>query len=177
MRQLLRNLALVALMCVPWVTQGQQAIPYSYGFEDNDLSADGWTKTTTNSSSGISSQSASHEGSYLFRFNYNESGTCLISPELTGTESGVSVSFWYANYTTSYREKFQVGYSTTGNDPASDFTFGDEVEGPASSTAWVHYENNFPAGTKYIAIKYIYTNAYYLYIDDFSFTAPPSALR
>ena len=175
MRQLLRNLALVALMCVPWVTQGQQAIPYSYGFEDNDLSADGWILSgSTSSNTKIYSESDAPEGSYLFKFHYSEQGAHLISPLLTGTENGVNVTFKYmrSSSTSSYAEKFKVGYTTDENvtDP-TEFTYGDEI---VTTTSWEEYESTFPAGTKRIAIKYIYIDGYYLRLDDFNFFAPPS---
>ena len=48
MRQLLRNLALVALMCVPWVTQGQQTLPYSQDFSGSSL-PDGWVSVGSGS--------------------------------------------------------------------------------------------------------------------------------
>ena len=48
MRQLLRNLALVALMCVPWVTQGQQSLPYSQDFSGSSL-PDGWVSVGSGS--------------------------------------------------------------------------------------------------------------------------------
>ena len=177
MKRFLRFLALVALMCVPWVTQGQQAIPYSYGFEDNDLSTDGWILSGSTSSNTKIYTETAPEGTHLFKFHYSEQNAHLISPVLTGTENGVTVTFQYtrSSSSSSYVEKFKVGYTTDANetDPTA-FTYGDEI---VTTTSWEEYENTFPAGTKRIAIKYIYIDGMYLRLDDFNFTAPPSCLK
>ena len=90
-----------------------------------------------------------------------------MSPILTGSDLGVAVSFYYKSYSTDYNEQFQVGYTTDENTTdASSFTYGETVTAPAS---WQEYSSFFPAGTKRIAIKYIYTDGYYLCLDDFSF--------
>lgn len=157
-----------------WTAKADVSLPYSYGFEDNNLATDGWTDEISSSSSGIynAGSSSAHGGSYVFRFYYSENPAYLVSPVLDGTDKGVAVSFYYKNYSTSYVEEFQVGYTTdeTATDPSS-FTYGATVYG---ENTWALYENIFPAGTKKIAIKYIYTNALYLYIDDFSFSIPAS---
>ena len=177
MKHLLRNLALLALLCVPWVTQAQQAIPYSYGFEDNDLSVDGWILSGSTSSSTKIYAETAPEGSYLFKFHYSERNAYLISPLLTGTEGGVNVTFQYTRSSSSstYAEKFQVGYTTDENetDPTQ-FTYGDEI---VTTTSWDEYDNFFPAGTKRISIKYIYIDGYYLRLDDFNFTVPSSCAK
>lgn len=163
---------LLMTLLAPWAV-AQQSLPYEYGFEDNDLSEDGWVKQTTQTNSGIfSSSSASHEGTYLFRFHYSENPGYLITPLLTGTDNGVDVAFYYANYSTSYNEKFQVGYTTDESitDPSA-FTYGDVITCTTVAPSYTKYEGTMPNGTKRIAIKYNYTNAYYLYLDDFSFTA------
>ena len=48
MKRFLRNLALVALLCVPWVTQGQQTLPYSQDFSGSSL-PDGWVSVGSGS--------------------------------------------------------------------------------------------------------------------------------
>ena len=151
------------------VAKAQQSLPYSYGFEDNDLSTDGWIANVTSSSSGINS-AAAYSGSYGFRFNYSEQSGSLISPVLTGGDLGVDVSFWYKEYSNSYGdEQFYVGYTTDANTTDVDaFTYGTIV---TASTSWQEYTNSFPAGTKRIAIKYVYNDAFYLYLDDFTFEA------
>ena len=90
-------LLLLLALFAPWAAFGQQALPYSYGFEDNDLSVDGWTVQKTSSSTGINSQ-AKHDGSYGFQFHYSEQNAYLVSPVLTGTENGVALSFYYKEW-------------------------------------------------------------------------------
>ena len=158
-----------------------KTLPYSYGFENNDLAAEGWT--TANPSGKNSSEfgivsAAKKTGNNGFRFSsYNDQGDntqYLISPELNAP-NGVVVSFQYAVSSTSTSgEKFKVGYSTTDTDIAH-FTFGSEYA--PTSMSWAEYEETFPAGTKYIAIYYYPKYQYRLFVDDFSFTAPPSCIK
>lgn len=156
-------------------------LPYSYGFEDNNLATDGWTKQNpgnNNSSKFIISTSAKQNGTYGFQFSSYDGGTAnqlLVSPELNAP-SGVVVSFAYKNSNAGsyYAETFKVGYSTTDTDPAS-FTWGDPIN--ESSGTWKIYEETYPSGTKYIAVNYTSNNKYYLYVDDFSFSAPPTCIK
>ncbi|MBR6320922.1 MAG: choice-of-anchor D domain-containing protein [Prevotella sp.] len=150
-------------------------LPYSYGFEDYNLSTDGWT--TANPSGKNSSEfaivgAAKKTGSYGFRFSsYSASGEntqYLISPEFDAP-NGILVSFEYAASSTNGTEKFRVGYSTTDTE-IENFTFGDEIS--YNKTAWATYNNTFPKGTKYIAIYYYANYQYRLYVDDFNFEAP-----
>ena len=87
----------------------------------------------------------------------------------------MQVSFYYKNYSSTNEETFTVGYSTTTKDESA-FTF-DATTTTASDTQWHLYEGTFPANTKYIAIKYISDNKFYLYIDDFSATVPPTCIK
>ena len=97
-----------ALFCIPWAAQAQQSLPYSYGFENNNLSADGWTTANpynSNTSDFGIATAAKHNGDYGFRFSSysrNNAGydQYLISPELDGAR-GVIMSFWYAASSTS----------------------------------------------------------------------------
>ncbi len=160
--------------------RAQKALPYEYGFENNDLAAEGWTKVSVgsvNDSKFGVAEVASQTGDYGFRFSsYERDNTSydqyLISPKLDAFWGSVSVRFSYAasnDYSTSSYygpEKFKVGYSTTDTDPSS-FTFGEEIQ--ATTTSWILYDGAFPAGTKYVAIYYYSDYAYYLYVDDFVF--------
>jgi gliding motility-associated-like protein len=160
---------LTFVCCITWNVNvlGQQSLPYSYGFENNDLSAEGWTMTNCNSSSGISS-TYKRTGSYGFAFYWNDNPPqYLISPRLQGTGDGVDVEFYYKNASTSWNETFQVGYSTS-NIQTSSFTWGSVIT--ASSGSWELYSNSFPAGTKYVAVKLTSNNQFILALDDFSFT-------
>lgn len=172
-----------ALFCLPWALRAQESLLYSYGFENNDLDAAGWTTyfgtshTGNNGDCGIST-GAKKTGDYGFRFSsYYEQGQeaqFLISPELSAA-SGVLVSFYYASSSSSSSgEKFKVGYSTTDNQVES-FTWSQEYS--TESTSWSTLEEIFPAGTKYIAIYYYANYQYRLFIDDISLTTPPSCVK
>ena len=70
---------LVAFM-MPWAAVAQQALPYSYGFEDNDLSNDGWILNgATNGNTKIYEESDAPEGSRLFKFYFHLSGHLRIT--------------------------------------------------------------------------------------------------
>ena len=161
-------LTLFALLVGSGPAWAQQALPYSYGFENNNLADEGWTIFNKNNSTSISID-AKHEGSYGFLFYYQTTkAQYLVSPELTGaTANGVKVEFYYANYSSSYPEQFQVGYSTTTSDPTVEnvFTWDDVVTVP-SDVAFHFYSHSFDAAVKYIAIRYINNNTYKLYVDD-----------
>ncbi|MBO4875264.1 MAG: fibronectin type III domain-containing protein, partial [Bacteroidales bacterium] len=172
MKKLLFNLLLLLMVAIGAVAQ--QSLPYSYGFEDNDLSADGWTMSNCYSSTGINS-SAAKTGTYGFRFYYRSNPPqYLISPELTGTTNGVQVEFYYKNSSSSYAETFQVGYSTTDNSTGS-FTWGTEIT--ASNQEWTLFSETFPANTKYVSVKLNSDDQFYLYLDDFEFAVPASCIK
>ena len=172
---------MLALFCIPWAANAQQRLPYSYGFEDNDLATDGWT---TQNPSGLNASefgiigTAAQTGDYGFRFSsYNDRGAStqyLISPELNAPR-GVVVQFSYmasSGYTSG--ETFQVGYSTT-DDNISSFTFG--TANNATNTTWAQTEEILlPAGTKYVAVYYSANYQYHLYVDDFTFAEPPACI-
>ncbi len=174
MKKFTQRLLSLLMLLLAWGGHvfAQKSIPYSYGFEDNSLAVDGWELIGSTSSSTSISASAKREGSYGFAIHYSEKSAYLVSPELAGTDEGVNVTFYYKQYSSSYPEKFQVGYTTDATSDPSSFTYGAEIT--TSYGDWFFYENSFPAGTKKIAIKYIYSNAYYLYLDDFTFAAPPA---
>ena len=173
---------LLAMLCFLGGARAQQALPYSYGFENNDLDAEGWTTVylgTANSSEFGINGDAKRTGNYGFRFSsYNRDNTTydqyLISPELN-TTSGVVFQFYYKASSTYSTETFKVGYSTTDAYIES-FTFGDEIS--TTSTAWTQSEEYvFPAGTKYVAIYYYSNYQYRLYVDDFTFEAYSSCAK
>ena len=139
-----------------------QSLPFTEGFE-GDLNC--WTLVDCNSMTEQSSWTH-YTGNYTFRFHFNKTPPqYLISPELATTSAQKTVSFWYKNRSTDQPETFQVGYSTTTPNPSA-FTWRSEIT--ASNGQWTPYEDNYPATTKYIAIKYTSNNQYELFIDDFS---------
>lgn len=159
-------------------------LPYSYGFEDNNLATDGWTThylgtNTTNNVTDfkiVSSYGQYRSGSYGFQFSsYTKDDNSvydqyLISPEITAP-NGVTVEFYYkVSSSSTSGEKFKVGYSTTDANYAS-FTFNGTEYTATNYNGWEKFSDVFPAGTKYIAIHYYPSYQYRLYVDDFTFTA------
>lgn len=157
-----------------------KALPYRYGFETeatSGLTDEGWTLKHCDSHTTISKPGTdyTHGGKCVFAFSENSNPPqYLISPEFNTSSSSntVDISFWYKN-PYSYTETFNVGYSTTDTDIDSEedpFTWLDnDITAP---TFWTQYVATFPAGTKFVAIKYTSNYQYKLYIDDFkaSFT-------
>jgi hypothetical protein len=138
-------------------------LPYSYGFEES--SPTGWTKTSCASgTNNYQSGSSSHSGNYVFKFAYNTNPPqYLISPELAVSANSVKVSLWYKN-PGSYTETFNVGYSTTNAETGSFTWLASDI---TASSSWTKFEETFPVGTKFVAIKYTANNQLSLYIDDF----------
>ena len=159
-------LLLMLALGLPWAARAQKTLPYEYGFENNDLAAEGWTLQNCHESSGIST-SSKKTGSYGFCFYYTDTPPqYLISPELTANGYGILTEFYYKNYNSCCPETFQVGYSTTTN-AIDAFVFGDVIT--ASNQQWTLYNNSFPAGTKYVAVKCTSDFQFFLYLDDFRF--------
>ena len=144
-----------------------KSLPYTYGFEEED-EFECWTMLRSATYTGRSSYYSAHEGDYYFQFCYNtDPPQYLISPKFEGT-TGVDVSFYYKNGSDYWPETFQVGYSTTTKSPSA-FTWHEEVTANDYST-WKLYEDYFPEGTKYVAVRYNSYDMNQLFLDDFSFT-------
>ena len=163
-----RHLLIVLFaLLMPLAMWGQKTLPYEYGFENNDLASEGWTRNSLASSTAIK-KGAKRTGEYGFQFYYEADPQYLISPELTGTSNGVTVEFYYKNSSTYFPRTFQVGYSTNTT-AVGDFTFGDEIT--ASNAEWTNFSQTFVAGTKFVAIMFNNTSFGNLYLDDFVFEA------
>ena len=164
-----------------WADGNGKALPYRYGFETeatSGLTDEGWTLKHCDSHTTISKPGTdyTHGGKCVFAFSENSNPPqYLISPEFNTSSSSntVDISFWYKYPGGGYTETFNVGYSTTDTDIDSEedpFTWLDnDITAP---TSWTQYVATFPAGTKFVAIKYTSNDQYKLYIDDFkaSFT-------
>lgn len=154
---------MLTALFLPFALQAQLSLPISIDFE-NATDLNQWTQTDCESSTGISSSYA-HGGTHAFAFHWTTTPPqYLISPEFdeaTGTEM---ISFWYANFSSSYNESFEVGFSSTTNNTTA-FTWQPSISVP-TGTPWTEYTAMVPAGTKYIAIKSTAYDQYYLYIDD-----------
>lgn len=175
MKKLRLFIMLLMAAMLPLAVQAQVSLPYEYGFENNDLTAEGWTMVDCHASTGITSSSSYvANGSYAFTFHWSTTPPqYLISPELTGTATGLVVEFNYKSAGSTWVETFQVGYSTTDANVTS-FTWDTEIEAPS---AWTLYSNTFPAGTKYVAVKCTSNDAFYLCLDDFTFEVPSSCAK
>jgi len=143
-----------------------KALPYSYGFENNNLAGEGWTIAGSSIPTNTAIMSdAKRNGNKGFQFWYNTNPPqYLISPELTTSDATLNLSFWYKNGST-YTETFNVGYSTSNSETGS-FTWLEATDITAPSS-WTEYTRTLPVGTKYVAIKYTANNQYKLWIDDF----------
>lgn len=101
----------------------------------------------------------------------------LISPELPGTSQ--TIKFYALNWVSTYinfNEKFDVLYSSTGNNPA-DFKLieSDVADGTAHSDSvanWKEFNVSLPEGAKYFAIHHNSTadNVFLFGIDDVTYT-------
>ncbi|MDR2056830.1 MAG: M6 family metalloprotease domain-containing protein [Dysgonamonadaceae bacterium] len=118
---------------------------------------------------GIRSGVAYNASANAWRFSSWKTATdytqYLISPKLVVDGYGRKVSFYYKKHNKNY-ETFAVGYSTTNNN-VDNFTWDVPVTDTASDTDWVLYSDSLiPFDAKYVAIKYLSENKYYLYVDD-----------
>ncbi|MBR5075586.1 MAG: fibronectin type III domain-containing protein [Bacteroidales bacterium] len=144
-------------------------LPYTIGFENG---MPGWSEVDINTYynviyTGIYAE-ARHDGAYGYQFRcyeVNPKDQYLISPALP-YDTSIDVSFYYRNHWSQSNETFQVGYSATRDITA--FHWGDVIT--AENAEWKRYENTFPTGTQYIAVKYI-SNNYWFDLDDFEFVA------
>ena len=154
-------------------------LPYEMGFEDgldrwkmvNCNFQENYNNTSSNLWTGIRT-CAKHEGTCGFQFGSNyakpQASQYLISPGLPSTID-LSVSFYYKN--NSSPMSFRVGYSSTTDDIDA-FTWGNVTT--ISNAQWTKYEGILPAGTKYMAIEWIYVSGDdfdNLYLDDIRLTA------
>ena len=160
-------------------TCGAESLPYSYDFETADK-MECWGKENFVSGTGLTISQYSTDGHnnshgyFTFKWKAN-SDQCLISPELSGTENGVKVEFYYKNSNANNPETFKVGYSTIQNPSSSDFSFDDPIT--INTSVWTKFSSIYPDGTKHIAIMHISDDKYYLYIDDISLTVPPTCIE
>ena len=148
------------------------SVPYTYGFEDA-AALDCWTvEYSSDSYAGITTN-LPRTGDQCFWFYYTETpGQYLISPAMSGFTNGLHVEFWYRGYDNGV-ETFQVGYSTTDNDTES-FTWGEVI---TATPNYTQFKANYPAETKYVAVKHLSDDQYYLFLDDFLFEESSSCLE
>ncbi len=165
------NIAVTGVSSEPSCTV---AIPYTEDFDTTSAYLGCWTVADIAGNTGLTTSNP-YSGDFAFRFAYNTNPPqYLISPELSGTEDGVAVSFMYRTQSSNYPESFQLGYSTTTNDTTA-FTWLAEQTNLTNLT-YQQYSQILPAGVKYVSIKYTANDMFYLYIDSVVFNLPPSCL-
>ncbi len=148
------------------------SVPYAYGFEQ-DAALDCWTVEYSDDSYAGITTNLPRTGDQCFWFYYTTTpGQYLISPAMSGFTNGLHVEFWYRGYDNGV-ETFQVGYSTTDNDPDS-FTWGDVI---TATPTYTQFKANYPAETQYVAVKHLSNDQYYLFLDDFLFEESSSCLE
>src|SRR5574344_25009 len=115
----------------------------------------------------VSSNFPAHSGAkYMAGFalvTTAQNNDWMISPVLDGNSG--SISFFARALTNQYGlESFNVAYSTTTNETSA-FTNINSI--PVTvDTSWVEFTYAFPAGTQYVAIQYVSTDVFALFIDD-----------
>ena len=150
------------------------SLPYAESFE-NGLG--GWRLVDRITSRGLYKKYSDyiHSGKYSFEISGSSvllTPEYLMSPPLDGT-APFTVSFYYKHNRVNFdgiyvslKSKFQVGYSTKTRNP-DDFVWGNET---ITETDWQQYVMDCPAGTRYVAVRWVY--GYSLFMDDFNFMAP-----
>lgn len=147
----------------------QKALPYEYGFENNNLASEGWTINAGGTTGIYKGSSYSHESTYSFRFYGTTDTQYLFSPELANSATGIDVSFYYNSFTAYSSRTFNVGYSTTDTEVSSFTWLSSDITYTADG--WRQFNESFPTGTKYIAIRHTAISQYQpFYLDDFSFS-------
>lgn len=95
----------------------------------------------------------------------------LISPLLSGERQ--TISFYAKSLSDTYREAFNIAYSTSTTDTTQFVTL--QTVGQADSE-WTQYSVELPEGAKYFALHVVSKDAYALLIDDVKFDAAPLAI-
>ena len=180
-----RNSLLIMLLMalfMPLALHAQEALPFSYGFEDDELPSS-WTMdnctTGSDGETGIFAfgSSYAHSGTNVFGFLYTSNPPqYLVAPRINGPTAGVLVQFYYRNYNTNYGvESFKVGYTTGRTSTTWDnYTWTDEITLP-TDTDWHLFSETFPVGRiQYICIQCTSDDVLLLLIDDFTISEIPS---
>ncbi|MBE0661290.1 MAG: right-handed parallel beta-helix repeat-containing protein [Bacteroidales bacterium] len=128
-----------------------------------------WNAQTVNPNTGTYSARVRYESSTL------DNNDWLITPPLWVTSSTTDeISFWMRTYSASYTDPWEVLISTTDTSPAS-FTMIDNGTGNLASYVQKTYSlDSYGDAIVYLAVRYIGSNDWYLYVDDF--VGPPVVL-
>ena len=153
---------------------------FSENFENFPLT--GWTIFNSNTESNNISltDATSRDGNYSLRFSSKDEDSAydqyLLSPAFTPSDIEKTISFYYLASDVGEVEVFKVGWSTTGDDLNSDFTWSDEIIAESADDLddmYQYSKDDLPIGTKYVAIHYYSDHQNHLYIDRFCLLANP----
>ena len=157
---------------------GAKELPYEFGFDIADIGEfyACWTALSWSSANDVGlAYDPADNTNIVFRFSSvsqdedDEYEQILISPELEDIEAPVQVSFDYKIQSATWPESFMVLYTTVDYTSLDDFEVVDDIT--AENTGeFATYTTTLPAGTKYVMLYYYSDYAYYLFIDNFSFT-------
>ena len=134
----------------------------------------GWTILNSNTQSNDITQTdvTSKDGMYSLRFSSKEVDTSydqyLVSPAFTPSDIEKEISFYYLASEIDEDEVFKVGWSTTGDNLETDFTWSEEIIAQSAedlNDMYLYSKDDLPVGTKYVAIHYYSDNKNHLYID------------
>ena len=112
----------------------------------DDGNANGWSRND----GGVYHWTGDYSDYFILLGNGVTTTQYLISPELSEYPEGSMVQFWHAGLDETEAVTFQVGYSSTTTELDA-FTWGFEVT--ALIQDYDLFEEEIPAGTKYIAVK------------------------
>lgn len=161
--------------CYPLVVNN-----YFEGFEGNFAPPSCWSLVYTNPDPPAANlvsltTTQAFEGEKSFRFSSYAPGPpydqYLISPEIQNYFGEREFRFWFRRYS-SGSESFRIGYSTSGDNLTTDFTWTNFIT--YSTPQWQLYSMDLPEGVKYIVIHYNTVFQYYLYIDNLQIRIPPT---
>ena len=153
---------------------------FSENFENFPLT--GWTifNSNTESNNITLTDATSRDGNYSLRFSSKNEDSAydqyLLSPEFTPSDIEKTISFYYLASDVGEVEVFKMGWSTTGDDLNSDFTWSDEIIAESADDLddmYQYSKDDLPIGTKYVAIHYYSDHQNHLYIDRFCLLANP----
>ncbi len=101
----------------------------------------------------------------MFAYNGSTVDDWAITPQLSG--SAQTVSFWACSGSSNYPESIELLYSTTTNDTEAFISIAKYAD---ISSDWTEYTADLPQGAKYFAIRSYATDAFFLLIDDVTYT-------
>lgn len=116
-----------------------------------------------------------HTGTYSFKCKYDAVGPnddWLVTKPVEVPEHGGNFSLWIKGYGSSPDDTYEIYYSTTGNTTTDFLSYGTLLESgtaPGSYTVKAYDMDNESGNTTWFAVRYTGSQAWYLWVDDFTF--------